>query len=80
MFQEPVSGEICDPLQLPGAFEQMLSARNDLELGDRAGGKRRHRLPVELQHGRIVTADDEQRGRVDMPQRLQPGEIGAPAP
>lgn len=80
MFQEPVSREICHLLQFPGAFEQMLCARDDFKLCDRAGRKRSHRLPVEAQHRVILTADNEQRGRVDMPQRLRPGEIRAPAP
>jgi hypothetical protein len=77
MLSEPVDGEPGDILERAGLLKQMRSSRYDGELALAAHSPLR--LAIQLQHGRIRAADDQQHGSDHLSQpRLR--QIRATAP
>ena len=65
---EPLAGKASHHLQGAGFFEQMGRTRHDLEAGTAA--EQGHGSPVELDDGRVVLTDDQQRGLAYEPEEL----------
>src|SRR3954447_5099737 len=72
MLLEPVPGELGDPLERAGFFEQVCRVRYDFQA--LFGVKSTISVAVELENDRIVAAHDEKRRRVHVGQ-LRPSEV-----
>ena len=63
---EPLGREVGNVFQRSRFFEEMRRARNDFEFLDRCRRQLRKGLPVQIQNVGVISADDEQSGRVDL--------------